>query len=102
MQTMRMKSPTTKDLEELKRVACYLRGPVGANVVEPQTLAEIVQVFCDADHAGDLGTRMFRFETTVMWESHFDQSWRHGAKHHIIWQWRVLNNVAQPWGSKHC
>ena len=34
-----MKSPTTKDFEELKRVGRYLRGrPVGAIVFEPPTL----------------------------------------------------------------
>ena len=34
-----MKSPTTKDFGELKRVGCYLQGrPVGAIVFEPQTL----------------------------------------------------------------
>ena len=34
-----MKSPTTKDLEELKRVGCYLRGrPIGASVFELHTL----------------------------------------------------------------
>ena len=53
-----MKSPTTKDLEELKRVRRYSRGrPVLAIVFEPQTLLGVLEVFCDADHAGDLGTR---------------------------------------------
>ena len=53
-----MNSPTTKDLEELDRVGRYLRGPpVGAMVFEPQTLLGVLEVFCDTDHAGDLGTR---------------------------------------------
>ena len=52
-----MTSPTTKDFEELKRVGRCLGGPpVGATVFEPQTLPGVL-VFCDADHAGDLGTR---------------------------------------------
>ena len=45
-----MKSPTTKDLEELKRVGRYLRvRPVGASVFEPQTVPGVLEVFCDAD-----------------------------------------------------
>ena len=52
-----MTSPTTKDLEELKRVGPYLRGrPVGAIVFEPQASPGVLEVFCDADHAGDLRT----------------------------------------------
>ena len=52
-----MKRPTTKDLEELKRVGRYLRGrPVGAIVFEPQTWPGVLEVFCDAGHAGYLGT----------------------------------------------
>ena len=31
-------------------------GGLGAIVFEPQAMARIVEVFCDADHAGDLGT----------------------------------------------
>ena len=53
-----MESPTAKDLEELERVGRYLRErPVGAIVFEPQTFPGVLEVFCDADHAGDLGTR---------------------------------------------
>ena len=49
-----MKSPTTKDLEELTRVGRYLRGrPVGALAFEPQTLPGVLEVSCDADLAGD-------------------------------------------------
>ena len=49
-----MKSPTTKDLEELKRVWRYLRDAIGWSdrVHEPG----VWEVFCDADHAGDWGT----------------------------------------------
>ena len=64
-----MKSPTTKDLEELKRVGRYLRGRLGgATVFEPQPLSGNLEVFCDADHAGDLGTRKSRSRMAVMWE----------------------------------
>ena len=50
-----MKSPTTKDLEELECVGRYLRErTVGAIVFEPQTLLGVLEVFCDADHGGDL------------------------------------------------
>ena len=63
-----MKSATTKDLQEFKRVGPYLRGrPVGAIVFEPQTLLGVLDVFCDADHAGDLGTRRSRSGMAVMW-----------------------------------
>ena len=52
-----MKSLTTKDLEELKRVGRYLRGrPVGSIVIESQTLPGVLEGSCDADHAGDLRT----------------------------------------------
>ena len=36
--------------------------PVGAIVFEPQTLPGVWEVFCDADHAGDLGTRKSALE----------------------------------------
>ena len=64
-----MKSPTTKDVEELKRVGRYSRGrPVGAIVVsEPRTLPGVLELFCDADHAGDLGTRKSRSGMAVTW-----------------------------------
>ena len=66
-----MKSPTTKDSEELKRVGRYLRGrPVGAIVFEPQTLPGALKVFCDTDPAGDLGTRKSRSGMAVMWSAH--------------------------------
>ena len=66
-----MKSPTTKDLEELKRVGRYLRvRPVGAIVFEPQTLLGVLEVFCDADHAGDLGTPKSRSGVALMWGKH--------------------------------
>ena len=63
-----MKSPTTKDFEELKRLGPYLRGrPVGAIVCEPPTCPCVVEVFCDADHAGELVTRTSRSGVAVMW-----------------------------------
>ena len=67
-----MKSPTTKDLEELTRVGRSLieRATVGANVFEPQSLLGVLEVFCDADHAGDLGTRESRSGEAVMWRAH--------------------------------
>ena len=66
-----MKSPTTKDLEELKRVGRHFRGrPAGAIVYESQTLPGVLEVFCDADHAGDLGTRKSRSRMAVMWRAH--------------------------------
>ena len=47
-----MKSPTTKDVEEVKRVGRFLRGrPVGAIVFEPEILPGVLEVLCDADHA---------------------------------------------------
>ena len=47
-----MKNPTTKDLEELKRVERYLRGrPVGAIRFGTRTLPGVLEVSCDADHA---------------------------------------------------
>ena len=57
-----MKGPTRKDLEELKRVGRYLRGrQVGAIVFEPQTLLGVMEVFGDADLAGDLGNSQVPF-----------------------------------------
>ncbi len=51
-------SPTTKRSEELKTVGRYLRGrPVGTLVL---TLPGALEVFCDADHAGDHETRWSR------------------------------------------
>ena len=71
---------TTKDLEEPKRVGRYLRGrPVGAIVFEPQTLPGFLDMFCDVDHAGQLGTRKSRAGMAVMWEVTFDQAWERGA-----------------------
>ena len=62
-----MKSSATKDFEELKRVGCYLRGEhVERSCFEPQTLPGVLEVFCDADHAGDLGTRKSRSGMVVM------------------------------------
>ena len=45
----------------------YLRGrPGGAIVFEPHIIAlELLEVFCDADHAGDLGTRKSRSAMAV-------------------------------------
>ena len=87
-----MKSPTTKDLEELKRVGRYLRGrPVGAIVFEPQTLLGVLEVFCDADHAGDLGTRKSRSGMAVMWGAHLIKHGVCSAEHHRTEQWRVGN-----------
>ena len=37
---------------------------------EPQTLSGVLEVFCGADHAGDLGTRKSLSGMAVMWESH--------------------------------
>ena len=49
------KSPATKNSETLKRVGRYLQArPVAAIVFEPQALPRVLQVFCDADHAGDM------------------------------------------------
>ena len=54
-----------------KRVGRFLRGrTVGTIVFEPQTLLGVLEVFCDADHAGDLGTRKPRSGMAVMWGSH--------------------------------
>ena len=80
-----MKSPTTNDLEELKRIDRNLqRRPVGAIVFEPQPLPGVLEVFCDAEHAGDLETRKSRSEMAVMCEVPLDQAWERGAKHHGI------------------
>ena len=54
-----------------KRVGRFLRGrKIGTIVLEPQTLLGVLEVFCDADHAGDLGTRKPRSGMAVMWGSH--------------------------------
>ena len=42
--------------------------PVGAIGFEPQTLPGVLEVFCDADHAGDLGTQKSR--SVAVWEAH--------------------------------
>ena len=89
-----MKSATTKDLQEFKRVGPYLRGrPVGAIVFEPQTLLEVLDVFCDADHAcWRFGNNArSRSGMAVMWggRSHLIKAVERGAKHHSIEQWRV-------------
>ena len=85
-----MKSPTTKDLEELERVRRHLRGrPVGAIVFEPQTWLGVLEVFCDADHAGDLGTRKSWSGMAVLCGVTLDQAWERGAKHHTVEQWRL-------------
>ena len=56
------------DLEELKRVGRYLGGrPVGSIVFEPQTSPGVMDVFCDADHAGDVETRKCRSGVAVTW-----------------------------------
>ena len=91
-----MKSRTTKkDLGELKRAGRYLRGrPVGATVFEPQALLGVLKVFCDADHAGDLGTRKSSSGMAVVGVT-IDQAWEHGAKHHDTGQLRVRMRVAQ-------
>ena len=66
-----MKGPTTMDLEECKRVGRLLRErPVGAIVFEPSTLHGDLEVFCDANHAGDLDTRKSRSGTALMSGSH--------------------------------
>lgn len=66
-----MKTPTTKHLEDLKRVGRYLRGrPVGTLIFEAQQLPGVLEVFCDSDHAGDLETRRSRSGMAVMWGSH--------------------------------
>ena len=70
-----MKSPTTN--KELKRVGRYLRRrPVAGIVFEPPTLLGVWEVFCDADHAGHLGTRTSRSGMAVMLGSH---SIKHGS-----------------------
>ena len=51
-------------------VATCGERPVGAIVFELQTLPGVLEVFCDADHAGDLGTRTSRSGLAVMWGSH--------------------------------
>ena len=80
-----MKSPTTKGLEELKRVGRHLRGlPVGAIEFEPQTFPGVSEVFRDADHAGDLGTR----NSLSVWSA-FDQARECSAKHHCTEQKRM-------------
>ena len=66
-----MKTPTSRHWEELKRVGRYLRGqPVGRLIFEPQELPGVLEVFCDADHAGDLETRRSRSGMAVMWGRH--------------------------------
>ena len=56
-----MRSPTTKDFGELKRVGRYMRGrPVGAIMFKWQTVPGVLEVFCDADLAGNLKTRIWR------------------------------------------
>ena len=65
-----MTSTTTRDLEELK-TCCgrYLRRRlVGALVFKPQTLLVVLEVFFDADHAGNLGTRKSNLEWQSCWE----------------------------------
>ena len=50
-----------------KSVGRYLRGqPVGAIVFQPRTLPGVLEVFCDADHAGDVGTRKSRSGMSAM------------------------------------
>ena len=94
-----MQSPTTKNLEELKRVGRYLRGrPVGAIVFEPQILPGVLEVFCDADHAGDLGTRKSRFGMAVVRRSALDQARECSAEHHHTDLYGILR-VTQVVGS---
>ena len=37
---------------------------------EPHFLPGVLEVFCDADHAGDLGSRKSRSGVAVMWRAH--------------------------------
>ena len=63
--------PTSRHWEALKRCARDLRGaPVGRIVFEPQCLPGVLEVFCDADHAGDRETRKSRSGMAVMWGNH--------------------------------
>ena len=92
-----MKSPTTKDLEELKRVGRYWRErPVGIIVFEPQTLLGVLKVFCGANHAGDLGNTQVSLWNGSCVVVTLDQAWERGAKHHRVEQWRIrIQRVAQ-------
>ena len=66
-----MQVPTTKHLEEPKSVGRHLRGrPVGEIVFEQQTLRGVLEGFCDAHHAGDLGTRKSRSGMAMLWRAH--------------------------------
>eukprot|EP00972_Heterocapsa_arctica_P032301 4761491-Heterocapsa_arctica.AAC.1 len=49
-----MKSPRESDWDNLKRVGRYLRGaPAGRILFRSQSIPEVVDAFCDSDHAGD-------------------------------------------------
>ena len=51
---------------------------------EPQTLVGVLEVFFDAGHVVDLGTRKSRSGIAVMWESHLMKHGERGAEHHSI------------------
>ena len=67
-----MKSPSTKYFEGT--LTCWTQREKATSwsncVFEPQTLPGALEVFCDADHVGDLGTRKSRSGTAVMWGTH--------------------------------
>ena len=49
---------------------------------EPQTLLGVLEMFCDADHVGDLGARKSRSGIAVMWRSHLI---KHGSAVTTAW-----------------
>ena len=65
---------------------------------EPLTLLGVLEVFFDADHAGDLESCKSRSGMAVMWRSHLMR----GAKHHSVEQWRVrILRIAQIFTPMH-
>ena len=54
-------------LGDVKRVGRYSAWPTIWSVLEPQTLSGVFGMFCDADRAGDLGTRESRSGMVVVW-----------------------------------
>ena len=94
-----MKSPTTKDLEELQHVGRYVRGrPSGAIVFEPQTWPGVLEVFW-CRPCWRLGNAKIPIWNGSHVGSVFDQARECSAKHHRTEQWRVrILRVAQVVG----
>ena len=63
--------------------------PLKRSFFERQAFPGVLQVFCDADHAGDLESRKSRSGMAVVWWVTLDQAWDRGAgrlrKHIFSW-----------------